>query len=325
MKKETKNVSTLEKDKKVSEEKENENKGKTFGDIIVEGRTKKDLSQEKFAEKMGVSRQMVSRWELNTAMPRTHRIKKISEILEIPIEELMSSKFKKDFTDTVAKNHFNLKAVMKSIAVILIILFVLYFAYVGYKFMVLNGISSKLEQYKSLNNYYFKMESMIDGMIQETKEIWYKDGCYKIIEVDNINNTSMNSITYLDLNNGYRYILNENDKTYDQFNLFSTQQYKDGKFMYTFFPSMVKKEATDFKEWAFKLNLIFAYYKDEKLLLKINKEYIEFNKNNFLPILQSVLFKENKNTQINKFIFNIKIDETTESDVTIPSDYVKMN
>lgn len=325
MKKEGKSVNTLEKDKKVSEEKENENKGKTFGDIIVEGRTKKGLSQEKFAERIGVSRQMVSRWELNTAMPRMLRIKKISEILEIPIENLMKSKFKTDFTDTVAKNRFNLRAIMKSIAVILIILIVLYFAYVGYKFIVLNGISSKLEQYKNLDNYYFKMESNVDGVLQKTNEIWYKNGWYKTKDTYNVNSESTSLITYLDLNNKHRYLVNEKEKTYTQLELYIDDSLENGKYMYTFFPSMVKKEATNFKELAFKFNLIYAYCKNDTILLQINKERIEFEKDTFLPINQFITMQENKNIQYNKSTFEIKLDVVKDEDITIPSIYNKLN
>lgn len=314
-----------EKNKDISKEKENENKGKTFGDKIVEGRIKKSLSQEAFAEKMGVSRQMVSRWELNTAMPRTPKIKKISEILEIPIEELMSSKFKKDFYDPVATNHFNLKAILKRIAVILIILVLLYFAYVGYKFMVLNGISSKLEQYKNLENYYFKMESQVDGILQETQEIWYKDGRYKIIYESTLNGINSKQTTYVDLNNKYIYMINEEEKSYNQFDLYSVEQYENGKYMYTLFPSMTNSEATDFKEWAFKLNLIFSYYKNGNILLKINNEYIEFNKDNLLPIMQSVVLKENKNIQKNIIKYNIQLDAVKDESVLISSEYKKTN
>ena len=72
---------------KIEEKNENNKKVKTLGEKIVEGRRKKGLSQEKFAEKMGCTRQMVSRWELDLSVPRTQKIRKISNILNISIED----------------------------------------------------------------------------------------------------------------------------------------------------------------------------------------------------------------------------------------------
>lgn len=325
MKKGESNVNTLEKDKEESKDKDNKNKGKTFGDRIVEGRSKKGLSQEAFAEKMGVSRQMVSRWELNTAMPRTQKIKMISEILEIPINELIGSKIKGDFTSPQIANHINWKAVMKRIAVILIILIVLYFAYVGYKFVILNGISSKLEQYKTVNNYYFKIECKIDGVKQETKEVWYKDGYYKIKETNNFDTLISSTTSYLDLNNNFRYIVNDEEKTYVELSLMSAEMYEDGKYMYSLFPSMILKEATDFKEWAFKPNAIYAYYKDSSLFLTINNERLEFNKDSYLPLNQFIKMEENKNSQSNHNHYDIKLDSVDDIDVKVPTEYTKMN
>ncbi len=323
MKKEESNVKTIEKEE--SKDKENKIQGKTFGDRIVEGRIKNGLSQEAFAEKMGVSRQMVSRWELNTAMPRTQKIKKISEILDIPIDELLDRKLGEDFFSPQVAKRINFKAVMKCIAVILIILFVLYFAYVGYKLIILNGISTKLEQYKSVNNYHFKIESLIDGVLQETKEVWYKDGYYKIIETNNLGYVASSTVTYLDLNNKYRYVVNEEEKSYSQVNLYRTENYDNGIYMYNFFPNMINKETTDFKEWAFKFNIIFAYYKDNSIFLTINNETIECNKENYLPINHFINMKENKNAQNNRNVYDIQLNTVTDDDVKVPLNYTKIS
>ena len=46
----------------------------TIGETIQSLRTKRRLSQEQLAELVGVSRQAVSKWELNAALPDTDKL-----------------------------------------------------------------------------------------------------------------------------------------------------------------------------------------------------------------------------------------------------------
>ncbi len=50
------------------------------------------LSQEEFAEKLGVSRQAVSKWERSEAYPDTDNLITISEIFEVTIDELLNER-----------------------------------------------------------------------------------------------------------------------------------------------------------------------------------------------------------------------------------------
>lgn len=329
--KNTQNVKKLENAKNGENVKKTENAkkveslGNTFGDKIIQGRKKKGMSQEAFADIMNVSRQMVSRWELNTAMPRMQKIRKISEILDISIEDLLSGNENRKLNSPVALNTFNLKKLLKVIAVILAIMLILYVAYSVYKMIILNKISSKLEQYKNLDNYYFKLESLVDGDLKETIETWYKNGKYKISNTTVVNNTPMTSTTYFDINDGYRYIIDETNKTYTQLNLIGAESYENGIYMYSKFPAIIKKEASDFKKLALELNLVFSYYKNDSIFLKINNERIEFNKDNLIPKVQTIKMQANKNVQDNMNKFIVILDSTIESDVSIPKEYRKMN
>ena len=51
-----------------------------FGDKLIQLRKKKNLSQEELAEKLGVSRQSVSKWESNNTYPETDKIVQICNI-----------------------------------------------------------------------------------------------------------------------------------------------------------------------------------------------------------------------------------------------------
>jgi len=63
-----------------------------FGNFLCELREENNLSQKDFGEKLGVTDKAVSKWENAEAMPRLSKLKKISEILGISVEELLSGK-----------------------------------------------------------------------------------------------------------------------------------------------------------------------------------------------------------------------------------------
>jgi len=60
-----------------------------IGTRIQEYRKMAGLNQEEFAEKIGVSRQAVSKWERDKAYPDLDRLVCICEILNVPVEELL--------------------------------------------------------------------------------------------------------------------------------------------------------------------------------------------------------------------------------------------
>lgn len=60
-----------------------------IGDRIYEFRKSKNLSQEEFANSIGVTRQIVSKWESNQSVPGVDKLKKISDVYNIPYSELL--------------------------------------------------------------------------------------------------------------------------------------------------------------------------------------------------------------------------------------------
>ena len=62
----------------------------TFGERLLEYRNCKGLSQEKLAEKVGVTRQTVSKWETNQSVPDFDKILPLCEALGLTTEELIT-------------------------------------------------------------------------------------------------------------------------------------------------------------------------------------------------------------------------------------------
>ncbi len=63
-----------------------------FGDKLVALRKKSGMSQEALAEKLGVSRQSVSKWESNNTYPETDKIVQIANLFDCSMDDLINDK-----------------------------------------------------------------------------------------------------------------------------------------------------------------------------------------------------------------------------------------
>lgn len=64
----------------------------TFAEKLKELRKQSGLSQEKLAEKLGVSRQAVTKWERDTGVPDIDNIMAISKLFDVSMDELFLMK-----------------------------------------------------------------------------------------------------------------------------------------------------------------------------------------------------------------------------------------
>jgi len=61
----------------------------TFGEKLYQLRTKKGISQESLAQKLGVSRQAISRWELGEVVPDTANVLAVSRLFNVSTDYLL--------------------------------------------------------------------------------------------------------------------------------------------------------------------------------------------------------------------------------------------
>ena len=61
----------------------------TIGQKIAQLRAAADISQEQLAESLGVSRQSVSKWEMDQALPQIDKVVLLSELFNVPTDELL--------------------------------------------------------------------------------------------------------------------------------------------------------------------------------------------------------------------------------------------
>lgn len=64
----------------------------TMGDRIAKLRKEKGLSQEKLAERLGVSSQAVSKWENDASCPDIGLLPELARVLEVTTDELLTGK-----------------------------------------------------------------------------------------------------------------------------------------------------------------------------------------------------------------------------------------
>ena len=78
----------------------------TIGEKITKLRSAKGLSQEEFADELCVSRQAVSKWEMDQSLPQIDKIVQISEYFGISTDELIREKITLNIGDKKKNKYF---------------------------------------------------------------------------------------------------------------------------------------------------------------------------------------------------------------------------
>ena len=104
-----------------------------LGKKIAELRKKNNLSQEELAEKVGVARQTISKWEIGDTTPDINQVKIISKIFNISIDELVDNDINNVIVEKVSNTEklagITIK-ILKVFGIILIVFITLIFLFV---------------------------------------------------------------------------------------------------------------------------------------------------------------------------------------------------
>lgn len=107
-----------------------------LGKKIAELRKKNNLSQEELAEKVGVARQTISKWETGDTTPDINQVKIISKIFNISIDELVDNDINNVIVEKVSNTEklagitikiLKVLGIMIIVFITLILLFVIIF------------------------------------------------------------------------------------------------------------------------------------------------------------------------------------------------------
>lgn len=108
-----------------------------LGENIFKLRKEYNLSQEQLAEKINVTRQTISNWELGETAPNPEQLKLLSKELNISIDELLNNDIKQVLVEKVSNTEKLAKIIIK-ILKILGIIFVLSFVVGIFSFGIFN-------------------------------------------------------------------------------------------------------------------------------------------------------------------------------------------
>lgn len=110
-----------------------------LGENILKLRKKANFSQEELAEKIGVTRQTISNWELGETSPNPEQLKLLSKTLNISIDELLDNDIKQVIVERVS-NTEKLAGIIIKILKVISILFVIMFIIDFLSFIIFNFI-----------------------------------------------------------------------------------------------------------------------------------------------------------------------------------------
>ena len=187
-----------------------------FNEKLQNLRKEQGLSQEELGEKLNVTRQTISKWELGSTSPKLDDLIKISELFNISIDELTGKQdVQASKEEAKARLKINKKIILVLWIIICVLLGVLLYRYLSvrnvvneyYKFMEqakLNGgmvkimkiVDSELENGNAYINHYFKgnIENIQYYALKEEGDSGYsykyktvykdKDNVYTIDEIN---------------------------------------------------------------------------------------------------------------------------------------------
>lgn len=179
-----------------------------LGEKILELRKKNGLSQEQLGEKINVTRQTISNWELGETSPNPEQLKFLSSNLNVSIDELLDNNVNNVLVEKIS-NTEKLAGIIIKILKIIGIAFVIFFIIdlvalilyastgnltnVGSSATTICKIENSQYEIEFGTGKYFRCENCSDKMNNEIKEL---------VNFNNIDDSMRKIENYFEYNNG---------------------------------------------------------------------------------------------------------------------------
>ena len=332
--------------------------GENLGANIYILRNREGLSQEDLGLEIGVSRQMVSKWELGLAKPRTGNVQKLCKVFKVSMDQLSGKEAvleQNDFqkiidqikkeniidTDKLREDLNIVEDIQKEVEKIstenrkkrrkrekkiflftLLGIFLLYIAYSGYKFKILTDINNKIAQYADADNYYCEIMIFEETKKKEHIYIWRKGDKYKVetYSYNSVGHEIMHDVKWIDKDNSI-YVRYDyiNKKLTEYDTIVTNSNIEQVNSIYGSFPDIIRNQIEQIFKDVFVLNKVYKSYYKNYMDLHINDSIIQINNETYLP--NSYVRKENNITK--RTYYNIKLNDVNEDDVTFKEESIK--
>lgn len=260
-----------------------------FSDNLIKLRKTKGWSQEDLADKLSLSRQAISKWEVGTSKPDIDNLINLSKLFKVSIDQLVNNEI--IVTEAVSfdvKKNDKKKKVLTLLKRLFIVLAIIYVVNVIYNFAVLFTITQAELKYKELDNYHYIITTYDNEGLREKEECWFKDGVSKTLNVAYRNNADGEKITYIDFNNEEGYIKNSKSSEVLKINmdeyLLVNKSKSNGQQLYASLPDILKNK--NIKNMITKAINIFDFdisMDNRNIIIDFEKESLNLEKNNIRP------------------------------------------
>ncbi len=109
-----------------------------IGNKIMELRKKMGLSQEELAEKIGVARQTISKWELGETSPDLKQAKELSKVFKVSLDELTDNDIKDILVEKTSNTEKLAGLILKFLKFMIIFIIVLPLLLIGLRVLFKN-------------------------------------------------------------------------------------------------------------------------------------------------------------------------------------------
>ena len=158
----------------------------TLGERIYRLRADRNMTQEQLAEKLGVTRQSISKWEGDLVKPEIEKLKAMAKLFEVSLDDLISDEAsdKKDKEEkTITEDSLNKKGNRNKI-IITVIACLLIIA-MTVTIIVMISLSHRVRTLEIQSRPY-----VIDGNEESDKDTYFSELEWKVADVDKENMTA---------------------------------------------------------------------------------------------------------------------------------------
>ena len=281
-----------------------------FSDNLIKLRKTKGWSQEDLADKLSLSRQAISKWEVGTSKPDIDNLVNLSKLFKVSIDQLVNNEI--IVTEAVSfdvKKNDKKKKVLTLLKRLFIVLAIIYVVNVIYNFAVLFTITQAELKYKELDNYHYIITTYDNEGLREKEECWFKDGVSKTSNIIYKNGKSEETITFIDYNNKYGFIQNNESKKSININDYINinKEFQNGGQFYLKFPEKIKfQNLRNIVFYSSNVQNLNTKIDKNNILLNFNNEYINLNKESLLPI--SYYYEEKRTNKFLMTYYEIQIN-----------------